>query len=34
MNINLYVIRLLNILMKIKMNFFYKNEHKIEIKLI
>ena len=32
MNMNLYVIFLLNILMKIKINLFYKHEYKNKIK--
>ena len=33
MNMKVFVIFLLNILMKIKMNVFYKYEHKNKIKL-
>ena len=33
MNMKVYVIFLLNILMKIKMNLFYKYEYKNKIKL-
>ena len=33
MDANLYVLFLLNVLMKRKVNLFYKNEHKDKIKL-
>ena len=33
MNMKVYVIFLLNMLMKTKMNFFYKHEYKNKIKL-